>query len=237
MRILAIDTATWRASVALVAGPDTSVVRCRTTRGEHTAHVLPMIQEVLGEARCEVRSLDAIAVSAGPGSFTGLRVGLSLAKSIAFAVDLPVLPVPTLQALALAAPVESGTVAAVLDARRGEVYAGLFERQGEQCFPLGGEWLLSPGSLLARLPRPVAIIGDACDRYGAEWERELGTQARMVPFPEDGACAVAVARLALQHGQAHPPEHLEPRYVRASEAEETFRKKLKKLREGQRQLV
>jgi len=225
MRILAIESATWQASVACVCDASVLAVRSRLTRGEHAAHLLPMLDEVMQEAELPLSSLDAVAVSIGPGSFTGLRVGLSLAKGIAYALGLPVIPVGTLEALATAAPVQEGIVAAVLDARRGELYAQLFAREGGRCIARSEELLISPEALRAQLPREVTIIGDAAERYGRWFAEQLGPGARVLPFPEYGPNAVAVAQVALAAGRGEPPETIEPRYLRASEAEEKLRRK------------
>lgn len=226
MRLLALETATWLASVAVTEGDQVLAQRRQRTEGQHTVHLIPMIDAALAEAKCSVADLDAVAVSVGPGSFTGLRVGVGLAKGLAYARRLPLIPVPTLRALASAAPVQRGAVAAVLDARRGELYAALFARQGERCTPLGHERLLAPKALLEWLPSPVTVIGDAVQRYG-EWLASQAKQVVVLPFPEYGPDAVAVAQVARQVGCSQPVEQVEPRYVRPSEAEEKRAKLLK----------
>lgn len=237
MRILALDTATWVASVAVTEGERVLAERKQRTQGQHAEHLLPMIDAALDEANYSVAELDAIAVSIGPGSFTGLRIGVAVAKAMAYAWKLPVIPVPTLLAIASAAPVEEGVVAAVLDARRGQLYAALFARHGQHCTPIGGERLLSPQALLAWLPSPVTVVGDAVERYGGWLVSQGGKEILLLPFPEHGPDAAVVARLARGMGRGQPAEQVEPHYVRPSEAEEKLSKLLKNQVETRASLV
>src|SRR5689334_18463142 len=96
-------------------------------RGSHARTLLPLIDNALAAARCELSDLDLIAVSIGPGSFTGLRIGLSVAKGLALATGLPAVGVPTLEAYANCAGARSGLLCPVLDARKGEVYGAAFQ--------------------------------------------------------------------------------------------------------------
>ena len=157
MHVLGVDTATQRASVAVVAG-DAILAELTMDSRSHAASIVPLIEAVLQQAACTVEALDAIAVSAGPGSFTGLRVGLSVAKGIACATGARVVPIPTLEALAHVAPTAAGVVCPLLDARKGELYAACFERTG-------GVWrqrldasLVTPEQLVAALPPRLSLI-------------------------------------------------------------------------------
>lgn len=221
MRILAIETSTWVASVAVTEDATLLAEQERETRGQHASVLLPMVRDVLANAGCKLDALGTIAVSVGPGSFTGLRVGLSVAKGLAYARRLPVLAVPTLEALAWAAPSGFAAVAAVLDARKGQVYAAVFERQGTELVPKLEERLTDIVTLVAKLPRPCTVIGDATVTYGEFLQQRLGAEGRVLPFPEHGPKARGVAQLAalrLAAGQElEVPQ--EPRYLRLAEAQ------------------
>ena len=138
MNLLALETSTDQCSVALWC--DGALL----TRSLHAPRrqaeiLLPMFDEVLAEGGITRGQLDGIAFGRGPGAFTGVRLAVSVAQGLALALDRPVLPVSTLAALALAAPVAAPCVLAVLDARMGEVYAGAFRRAAAVLDPLGAE--------------------------------------------------------------------------------------------------
>lgn len=222
MRLLGIDTATWRASVALLDGPVRVAGRSLVTRGNHAATLLPLVEEVLQEAGWERADLDGIGVGAGPGSFTGVRVGLGVARGLAWALGIPVLGVSSLEALALSVdPASSDPVAAVLDARKGELYAGVYRREGEGLSCVVPDALFTPARLLDFLPRPLVVVGDAVESYGGWWREHFGDAIRLHDIPDEGAPAAAVARLAAARLDPLPspfPE-LEARYLRPCDAE------------------
>ena len=170
-----------------------------------------MIDEALRDAGWTPRSLDAVACGSGPGSFTGLRIGLATAKGLCFALEKPLVCVPSLEALAARAP--DGPVCATLDAHKQEVYAAVY--QVSDGFPalLEGEWVLAPAALAARLDGKILCVGDGVLRYPL-----LG-----IALDDDGAPRPGeVARLAaarLQRGDEDDLSTSGPRYVRASEAE------------------
>jgi len=157
-RILAIETSTAACSAALCLG-DEVLERYVLAPRQHAALILPMIESVLVEADIGVRQLDAIAFGRGPGAFTGVRIAASIVQGIAFAVDLPVVPVSTLAALALGAMRETGEtqVLAALDARKDEVYWGCYRQAGEALVLLGSEIVCPPAS--APQPEPGRWVG------------------------------------------------------------------------------
>lgn len=126
VKLLCIDTSTLLGSVALfVDGALAAEVTARV-RGTHSEELLPMVDSALALGGCALDGLDAIAVGIGPGSFTGVRIGVSLAKGLAFARDLPLWGVTSLEAMARAAPMVEGWSLVALDARRDELYAALW---------------------------------------------------------------------------------------------------------------
>lgn len=222
MRLLAIETATWLASVAVVDADRVVAEWEQHTRGQHAALLLPAVRNVLRQCEGGLEQLDAIAVSVGPGSFTGLRVGLSVAKGLAYARKLPLIGVPTLHVTAHAAPVDADCVVAALDARKGELYAAVFQRVGATLQPVRPEQLVSFSELVDTLPRPCVVIGDAVETYGERFRQCLGTQGQILPFPEWAPRARWVAKLAAEQSESNVPRHLwpeEPHYVRPPEAQ------------------
>jgi tRNA threonylcarbamoyladenosine biosynthesis protein TsaB len=225
MKLLALDTATLTASVAvLVDGRLVTERRHRVTT--HSEALLGLLDGALAEAGLVARDLDGVVCGAGPGSFTGLRIGLATAKGLCFALGRPLQLVSSLEALAARAP--DGAVCAVLDAHKNEVYAARYLVRAGVPEPLGaqGEQVLPPASLAAQLAAshaaavggpPLALVGDGALRY-----REiLGSEWPLVD--EDGAPhASDVARLgaaAFARGEAASLGRSGPRYIRPSEAE------------------
>ena len=127
MNLLAIETSTEACSVALHHG-GTTIARSELAPRRHAELVLPMAEALLAEAGIGRRQLDAIAVGRGPGAFTGVRLAVSMAQGMALGLDLPVIPISSLAALALDAPDNGAAVLAVIDARMGEVYAASYRR-------------------------------------------------------------------------------------------------------------
>ena len=193
--MLAVDTATVPGSVALRAGGEISH-RALDPRAAFR-ETAPAIAHLCGEWGLQWADLDAIAVPAGPGSFTGLRVGAAIAIALAWAARRPLYGVPTLAAVAEAwAPPGAGRVCATLDARRGRRYAALYEREAP------GRWKLLDGPLDA----------------APETVERLARGAPVVPGGEDPAgVAVAICRLVAADPTSYAlasPEHLELAYAR-----------------------
>jgi tRNA threonylcarbamoyladenosine biosynthesis protein TsaB len=165
VKVLGIDTATSIAGIAVV-DDDTVLAEARGASSSRSADVLVTIDDVCRRANVAPLALDAVAIGAGPGSFTGLRIGMATAKGIAFATHKPLWAVSSLAAIAWDARVP--LVCAVLDARRSEVFAGLYRDH----ILLGDERVLAPAELAAWATTlaggPVQYAGDAIDAYPAE---------------------------------------------------------------------
>jgi tRNA threonylcarbamoyladenosine biosynthesis protein TsaB len=216
VKVLGLDTATSTASVAIV---DDGRVIAETwgQAGAPHAELLVMIDAVCTGAGLGPRELDAIAVGAGPGSFTGLRIGMATAKGIAFAARCPLWAVSSLAALAyveLCAPdPRDGVVVGVLDARRGEVYAGAYRRDAGRVVAVGDERVLPPDQLATFATGPrVHFVGDALGAYPDALGALDATWART----PSGA---AVAQLALAGSRVDVLVGGAPSYIRPSEAE------------------
>lgn len=128
--ILNIDTTVTTASVCLAKDDEPLAFRLNPTRNDHAAWLHPAILEVMQEANLQLIQLDAIAISAGPGSYTGLRVGMSAAKGLCYALQKPLILVSTLQMMAAAAlPVAEGLLCPMIDARRMEIFTAIYDQQ------------------------------------------------------------------------------------------------------------
>jgi tRNA threonylcarbamoyladenosine biosynthesis protein TsaB len=220
VRVLGLDTATRRASVGLLANGRV-VAEQSQNDGRHAVHLLPLIDSVLQQGGCAVRDLDAIAVSSGPGSFTGLRVGLSVAKGVACATNVPLVGIPTLEALARTLDKPRGTICTLLDARKGEVYAAYFVASERGWTRLIEDTVTTPEAVVAAVPTPCTIIGDAVLAYGEFLRDRLGPEVTVLPWhtygPRGGTVATLGAERLLQGGSTDLPT-LEPSYVRPPDA-------------------
>ncbi|GAB4294268.1 MAG: tRNA (adenosine(37)-N6)-threonylcarbamoyltransferase complex dimerization subunit type 1 TsaB [Thiohalomonadaceae bacterium] len=215
MKILALESATESCSVALLDGAAV-IARSRMAPREHAALLLPMVQEVLAEAGLVLAGLDAIAFGRGPGSFTGVRIAAGVTQGLAFAVDLPVLPVSTLAALAQGALRELGEpqVAAAIDARMGEVYWGLYRAQEGVMTLAGEEGVFVP----ALVPTPAAMgyigYGSGWATYGDVLAGRCGItayQGERFPQAED---LLPLAAAAWRAGMAVTAAEAQPIYLR-----------------------
>jgi len=185
--------------------------------------LLPGIDAVLREASLALGDIEGFAVSIGPGSFTGLRVGLATVKGLCFGNERPVAAVPTLAALGAGAADDGLPVVGLLDAQRGEVYAALFRFPGPEALPEEGEPALgvyTPDALAARLPERCHLVGEGLGVCG-ERLRELGGPGVVLGAPR-AARAFDVGRLGrrmLARGEGMAAADLVPRYVRRAQAE------------------
>ncbi len=219
MNLLAIETATESCSVALVHG-DEVIARSELAPRRHAERVLPMADALLAEAGLGRHALDAIAVGRGPGAFTGVRLGVSLAQGMALALDVPVVTVSSLAALALEAPDDDSDAAilAVIDARMGELYVACYRRAGlGGLIALDDERVVTAESLLLPPGEAWHVVGSGWAAYAEMLgERLAGAVVRSAHgdrFPQ----AVHVASLAVREcaaGRAQAPELALPVYLR-----------------------
>ncbi|WP_458069789.1 tRNA (adenosine(37)-N6)-threonylcarbamoyltransferase complex dimerization subunit type 1 TsaB [Rhodanobacter sp. BL-MT-08] len=217
MNILAIETATEACSVALIHGQDI-IARSEIAPRRHTELVLPMADALLAEAGIGRHALDAIAVGRGPGAFTGVRLGVSLAQGMALALDLPVITISSLAALALESPEDAdAAILAVIDARMGEIYAACYRRDvNGGLIALDDECVCTPESLQLPDAPTWQVVGTGWATYATIIsERFTGVlrSADGARYPQ----ATHVAELAMQAfnaGRVHAPELALPVYLR-----------------------
>jgi tRNA threonylcarbamoyladenosine biosynthesis protein TsaB len=234
--VLGLDSATLTASAAVRRGGALVAARDGVSLA-HSSDLLTLVDAVMAEAGARPAELTSIAAGLGPGSFTGLRIGLATAKGLAFALGLPLLGVSSLAALAHSAvrlrPELAGADALLvpaLDARRGELYAGFYRRAGDHVSAVAPEVVLAPGALAAAIDavraasglRQVVVMGDALAAHHAALAgmfADGGAQA--APDLRATPSAIDVAALA-EAGGGDALDVLEqgaPRYIRPSEAE------------------
>ena len=221
MKILALETATLAGGAALLDGGQVVGQSLLNIELTHSERLMAMVDRLLQDCGWEVDDLQGLAVSIGPGSFTGLRVGVATAKGLALALGVPVAAVPTLDAMAATLPFVEAPVCPLLDARKGEVYLSRYRWTGEG---MKREWdylALSPEAAAERLAPPVIVLGDgvpACRPFLDRWGSgvRIASPAHSLPSP---AVVGELGHALLESGQTVVAEALVPLYLRPSEAE------------------
>jgi tRNA threonylcarbamoyladenosine biosynthesis protein TsaB len=221
MRILALETATLAGSAALLEGGRVIGLSLLDIALTHSERLMAMVDRLLRDCGWDIAQVEALALSIGPGSFTGLRVGVATVKGLALALGLPVAPVPTLDALAGNLPYADAPVCPLLDARKGEVYLSLYRWRGGRMERQWEYLALPPRAAAERLEPPVIVLGDgvaAC----LPFLPHLGAGLRVAPASHASPSAALVGLLGhamLASGDTVAAESLEPLYLRPSEAE------------------
>jgi len=224
--LLAIDTSTHYASLALADG-DALLAELNWRVGQrHGSELLERVRWLMREQGVAMSDLTGIAVAQGPGSFNGVRVAVATAKTLAFALGIPLYGVPTLDVIAWGAQVAMQPIWALLDAGRGEVYAARYDAASAQPIwspqPSNDDGIAepyvitTPQALAARIHTPVVITGEWREATGDALASALGEQARFTS-PVGVRRGAWLAELAIQrarHGSADTPQSLEPLYLR-----------------------
>ncbi len=223
LKILAIDTAGATCSVAIDRdGVEVSEI-IRDRGKTHARVVMHLVDQALRAAGMKTADIDAYAVTVGPGSFTGLRIGLAAVKGLAFSQNKPIAGISTLDALA--APIFNSTadICAMIDARRGEVYTALYRREAGRLISHRPAAALSPDKALAEIFRPTIFVGDGAAAYrNLILSRSL--EGAVLAAPDQHVLrASVVARLGREkilEGLAADAYRLMPLYLRESDAHE-----------------
>jgi tRNA threonylcarbamoyladenosine biosynthesis protein TsaB len=227
VRILAVETATQPGSVALHEG-DQLLAEMRLPGERRTTQTLfPAIQSLLNNAGWQTGDVQLVAVSQGPGSFTGLRIGVTLAKTWAYARRCDVLGLPTLDLLAAQAETDRAVLWALLDAQRGQWFAARYRRQADGWQPNGNVELVDRGDWLSRLEEGAAVTGEGLGVL-EDVASALPPNCHVLPRAAWTPWAATLARLAWQRYSAGARSDLwglRPYYCRKSAAEETADRK------------
>jgi len=224
MIVLAVDTASSYGGVAVLDDESGKLSECRVGRAksQFSEGVIEMIGLCLSSVAMTLGEVDCYAVTAGPGSFTGLRVGLAVVKGLSFATGKPVVTVSSLLAHAWMFPYAAGHVCALLDARKKEVYAAVYRWEGERFSTVVDEHTYRIDDLLGRIEGPTIFVGDGIRPYRADIEKALGAHCRFSQAHLTGCLPSGVARLGAikaREGEYADGAALSPRYLRRSEAE------------------
>ncbi|MBQ6734451.1 MAG: tRNA (adenosine(37)-N6)-threonylcarbamoyltransferase complex dimerization subunit type 1 TsaB [Lachnospiraceae bacterium] len=232
MKLLAIDTSGPVAAAALAEETDGAqklIAGFRLQSGlTHSETLMPMTEQMFSLARIDKKELDAVAVTAGPGSFTGLRIGVSAAKGLCFALDLPLVAVPTLDVIAYQMAGAPGVVCPMMDARRGQVYTAAYRFSGnemEQLLTARAVPVEALAEELNTMQDAVTLLGDGVPVYLDRMKELLTVPFTVAPVHRDRQSAEALAALAFKYlaeGKMVDPASFTPEYLRPSQAERNF---------------
>lgn len=226
MRVLGIDTSTMTAGVGLVDDHEILVDLRFDVKVTYSEILMPTIQEALKMVGLKVADLDGFTVCIGPGSFTGLRIGLSTVKGLCFATGKPLAGVPSLDALASHSLFCRHQVAPLLDAKKNEVYAALYETGDGESIRRSDFWATDVEGLARKIDRETLFVGPGARLYRKELVDLLGKKAYFAIHEQSMPSGASIARIGagkLARGQTEHLSRLEPLYIRKSEAELKFR--------------
>lgn len=232
MKILGIDSSGMVAGVAIIDEDITIAEYNVNYKKTHSETLLPMLDQIISMTSTELSEVDAIAIAAGPGSFTGLRIGSATAKGLGMAIEKPIISVPTCHALAYNMYGVDGLVCPIMDARRNQVYTGLYEFVDGQLEVIGDQEALDIHELIEKLNsinKKVTFLGDGVPVFKDVISDEIKTPYSFAPVHMNRQRAASVATLGLNMFKAGIYENADdhsPIYLRKSQAEREREEKL-----------
>jgi len=223
IKILAVDSSSLTGSVSLCQGETLVAESLLNVRSTHSEKLLKQVDLLLVEAGWQLEDLDLLAVVTGPGSFTGLRIGIATIKGLAQVLNKPVVPISSLQAVAMNLPLSPTPICAFLDARKKEVYSQLFEwHHTAGPVAIGEPSVLPPEQLLKEITGKVALVGDGVVLYRDLIDEILADRA-LIPVATAhqlrAAHASWLSLQAWQGGLVQDTAEILPTYIRPSDAE------------------
>ena len=227
MKLLALDSSGLVASVAIVTEDTVLAEYTLNYKKTHSQTLLPMLSEIIEMTGQDLSGFDAIAVASGPGSFTGLRIGSSTAKGLGFALNIPLVPVPTLEGLACQyAGTKDAVICPMMDARRKQVYTAVYDWKEEESPVVLAEQRACPIDeilhMINELGRPVIFLGDGVPVSMEQIREMVQVPYRIAPphMARQRAAAVGFRALALfAEGKTETAADHVPKYLRKSQAE------------------
>lgn len=235
MKILALDSSGLVASVAVVENDVTIAEYTVNYKKTHSQTLLPMLDEIKRMIELDLNSIDAIAVASGPGSFTGLRIGAATAKGLGLALDLPIIPVPTVDSLAYNLYGSEKMICPLMDARRNQVYTGLYTFEGGALVTIEPQCAVDIAEIAGRMNeigKAVIFLGDGVSVYREKLAELLRIQYDFAPSccnRQRAACVAALGEKLYQSGIVQTAAWYAPDYLRLSQAERERNQKSKEV--------
>lgn len=233
MKILGIDSSGLVASAAIADEKNIIAEFTVNNRQTHSQTLLPMIEKVVDMSGIELEQIDAIAIAAGPGSFTGLRIGSATAKGIGLVLKKPIVSVPTLEGLAYRVSVFDGLICPIMDARRNQVYTGIYRMEDGNLICLSEQKAVDIHEIMEELEKyddKVIFLGDGVEVQRETIEKEFKNEYCFAPIHLSKQSAAAVAALGevyFEQGKVESAAEHKPIYLRKSQAEREREERLK----------
>lgn len=225
MKILSIESATVTASCAVSQGENILGEYTLRHKKTHSEKLMPLIEELMEDLGLKINDIDVIAVSEGPGSYTGLRIGAAIAKSLAFAADIKIVSVPTIQSLAANIYDVDKLIVPVMDAKAGRIYTGIYKWVNGECKEVLRQFPCNIGELIEILNdyrEPVIFNGDGSVNYKEKIENNLNRKACFAPemfnYLKASTLNFIAYKMAVQ-GDTVLAKDFKPQYLRLSQAE------------------
>jgi tRNA threonylcarbamoyladenosine biosynthesis protein TsaB len=229
MYILGIETSTTTGSVAVVSENGVIAQYSLNIEVTHSERLMSTVDRVLKDTGLTITDMDGYAVAIGPGSFTGLRIGLAAVKGLALVTGKPVAAVPTLEALAWNLPYSAYPVCPMLDARKNEVYAAMYRFDGTTFVRVMAEAVISLSHLSELISEKTLFTGEASHLFREELVNLFGDRALFAPVSAILPSAATIAEIGLnmiKSGKQADLDSVTPLYIRRSEAEVMWEKKM-----------
>ena len=234
MKILGVDSSGLVASVAVVEDGNLLAEYTVNYKKTHSQTLLPMLDEIRRMTELDLESIDAIAVAAGPGSFTGLRIGAATVKGLGLALEKPIVAVPTVDGLAYQMWGASAYICPLMDARRKQTYTGLYRFENGEFVVEHSQCVVSIEEIIELVNQqgePVVFLGDGVPVFAEDIERLCRVPYQFAPAHRSKQSAAAVAALGCEYykrGETVLAEDFRPEYLRLSQAERERLEKEKK---------
>lgn len=231
MKILAIDSSALIASVALVSEDELIAEYTVNYKKTHSQTLLPMLDEIVKMANMDLKEIDGIAIAKGPGSFTGLRIGSATAKGLAMALKIPIIPIPTVDGLAYNLYWTKGIICPLMDARRNQVYTGLYKWLANDFEVVMEQKPLAIEEICQKINKAgeeVVFLGDGVKVFKEELESLIKVDFSFAPIHLLKQRAGAIGALGVEYfkkGILVDPDEFAPTYLRESQAERELKKK------------
>ncbi len=239
MKILGIDSSGLVASIALVIEGDLIAEYTVNYKKTHSQTLLPMLDEIVKMIGFPLEELDAIAVAGGPGSFTGLRIGAATAKGLGLALKKPIVSIPTVDGLAYNLYGTEKLICPIMDAKRNQVYTGLYDYEGENLHVISPQKAVSLDSIIEEInsmKREIIFLGDGVPVYKEQIASKIKVPYLYAPAHLSKQRAGAIATLGsiyYKEGRIQSAMEHEPEYLRLSQAERELAEKNEANKEGQ----
>ena len=233
MRILAIDSSSMVATVAITTDGILNAEYTINHKKTHSQTLLPMIAEIVKMIEIDMDSIDAVAITGGPGSYTGLRIGSATAKGIGLALNKPIINVPTMDALAYNLYSSQYVICPIMDARRGQVYTGIYKFEETEMKTIKPQCIMMIGELIKELDtikESVMFLGDGVDVHKQLIDDIMDTKHYYAPASMNrhkASTLGTIAEIYYKNGKTETAKEHKPEYLRLSQAERELKAKMK----------